>query len=164
MQGYAGDPHCLKPFDKHLGAVVFFDPRHARKQWAGFWKCLQERRGLRAKGDDDGNVRFVAPIGNGAVAPINVLGGQFRDVRLRAAQVPQELIIRPDFGIALTLDDLLVLFKCNRPAFLVLHGGPAAFRQHRPGQPVHPGGIVVQAAQKHVGGNRACGQHLHEML
>jgi hypothetical protein len=47
---------------------------------------------------------------------------------------------------------------------LELDGGPAFLGQHRPRQPVHVQGEVVNAAQIDVGGNRANLQHFQKML
>ena len=45
-----------------------------------------------------------------------------------------------------------------------MHGGPKALRQDQPGKPARSGRMIVQAAQEHIGGNRAGAENLHGMF
>ena len=88
---------------------------------------------------------------------------EVRHVGLCAAQVPAELVKRPALRVQFLLDDGLVFLEGDRPLLFEAHLRPLLLGEHRPGQPAHVQGEVVEATQEHVGGDGARLKHFQEV-
>ena len=97
---------------------------------------------------------FIARVADDVVFPINILRFKARQIGLRCAQVPRQFVERLAFGILFAGDDGLMFCQRDGALFLELELPATAFLgQHRPRQPGHVQGEVVDAPQIDVGRN-----------
>jgi len=116
------------------------------KQRAGVWQTAKNRLDLFAKVDHRETAGLLACVGDGSVAPINILRFQVGDVSLRAAEMPAQLVKAPPLRILFALQDELMLLDGDRSFGLKTNFWPEALGNDRPGQPIHREAEVVQLA------------------
>ena len=88
---------------------------------------------------------------DGSGRPIDGLGGQGGDVGLATAQMPEELVEGPFFGVLLTVNDQEVLPFGNGFLFGISDLRPLAARDDRDGKEAHIESEVVKSSQENVG-------------
>ena len=96
--------------------------------------------------------------------PIHILRFKECQVGLRCAQVPRQFVERLAFGIVFAGDNGQMFGQRDAALFLELDGGPAFLGQHRPRQPGHVQGEVVDAPQIDIGRNFSGFQHAQKMF
>jgi len=105
----------------------------------------------------------VAVEANSLCLPVDVLGVQVRHVGLRATNVPAKLIKRPALRVRFLGNDGLVFQGGDRTLLAEAHLGPLLLGEHRPGQPVHIEGEIVNPPQEDIRGHGAGVQHFQEL-
>src|SRR6202040_2981830 len=88
--------------------------------------------------------RFHAGVGNRLVWPVNVLGYQRSHIGLRTAQVPEQFVVGFEFHIAFTGNNGPMLLPSDGAFFLEVDLWPLTFGNHRPWEPGHVQGEVVE--------------------
>ena len=109
-------------------------------------------------------VGLAAEKADDPLFPVDVLRLQHRQIRLRGAEVPRQLVKRPPFQILFPLDDLEMFRQRDGALFLKHRLGPLLARQQHLGQPAHIQREVLEPAQIHVRGHRAGAQDFQEMF
>jgi len=131
--------------------VARADSSQIGEQGATARQVPQNFRHIFIKAHDGNGAGFLARTTDDVIFPIYILRFQKRQVGLRRAQVPRQLIERLAFGIGFAGDDGLMFLPCDGPLLLELDFRPAFLGQHRPRQPRHVHGKVVDAPQIDVG-------------
>jgi len=96
------------------------------------------------------------------VLPINVLRLQKRQIRLRRAQIPRELVERFAFGIVFAGDNGQMFRQRDGALFFEFDLRPESFRDERPRQPVHGQTKVVKLPQMNIRADRAAFERLQQ--
>ena len=107
---------------------------------------------------------FHPLVADDVVVPIHILRLQKRQIGLRRAQVPRQFVERLAFGIIFAGDDGQMFRQRDAALLLELDGRPAFLGQHRPRQPRHVQGKVLDASQVDRGRNFFRFQHTQEMF
>ena len=144
--------------------VARADSPQIGKQWAAARQVAQDFRHVFVKTHDGNRVGFHPLVADDVVVPINILGFKECQVGLRRAQAPSQFVERLAFGILFAGDNGQMFGQGDTAFFLELNGGPAFLGQHRPRQPGHVQGEVVNAPQINIGGNFPGFQHAQEMF
>ena len=140
------------------------DSAQIRKQRAAARQVAQDFRHVFIKAHDGNRSGLPPRVADDVVFPINILRFEERQIGLRCAQVPREFVERLAFGILFAGDDGLMFGQRDAALLLELDGRPAFLGQHRPRQPGHVQGEVVDAPQIDIGGNLSGFQHAQEMF
>ena len=134
MQSHAFDLQSLAALLELGRAICRPDGPQIREQGPGSGQGTKDGRAFVAKRDerrlDVGLVKrceFPAVIANRPVIPIGVLGFEICNIRLGTTQIPAELVKCAALGVALTGDDLVVLFARDCPLLLEFDRGPASW-------------------------------------
>src|ERR1043166_385914 len=98
---------------------------------------------------------LLARVSNRAVGEVNILCLQVRDVGLRPAEVPAQFVKAPSLLVSFTPNDEEMFFHGDRSFGLVVDFRPEAFRNERPGKPVHRETKVVKFPQMDVSADRS---------
>src|SRR5207244_3592461 len=114
------------------------NPRQGREQLPLSRQLTQNLSDLLSKTDDNRRTSFAPAIRNRPFLPIDVLARQLRDVCLRGARMSEKLVVGARGSVPLAFDNFLVLLKCDRPLFLVLHRRPMQFRRTGQGSQCMP--------------------------
>lgn len=98
---------------------------------------------------------FLADIGHRAIRPINVVGGEVRNVALRATEMPAQLVEVSTLWILLALDDAPMFFERDCPLGLMVNRRPETSWKRRLHEPAHCETEVMELSQMDVGADRA---------
>jgi hypothetical protein len=98
---------------------------------------------------------LLARIGNRPVGEVNILCFQVRDVGLGPAQMPAQFVKAPSLRVSFTSNDEEMFVHGDRSFGLVADFRPEAFRNERPGKPVHRETKVVKFPQMNVSADRS---------
>src|ERR1700722_8440120 len=93
MQGHSENANRFQAANECLCSMIRFGADDFGKERAGLWQLLQQRRGFLAKGKNDRRFVLAAIESDGAVLPVDVLPVKARNVRLRAADMPDQFVI-----------------------------------------------------------------------
>ena len=124
----------------------------------------QDFRHVSVKAQDGNRTGLFARERDHLRFPINVPGFKERQIRLRRAQVPRQLIERLAFGILLALNNFAMFLPGDGALFLEPDFRPLPFDNHRPRQPGHVQREVVQPPQINIRGHCAVFQHAQKMF
>ena len=133
------------------GAVARADSPQIGKQWAIARQVAQNFRHVFVKAHDGNRFGLHPLVTDDVVIPIHILRFKECQIGLRCPQMPREFVERLALGIAFAGDDGLMFGKRDAAFFLELDRRPAFLGQHRPRQPRHVQGEVVDAPQIDVG-------------
>ena len=164
MEGHALDAKTLDALPKLRGAIRSAHLRQIGKERAAAGEGFQDCLDLRAEMQPRDALGLAPEETDGVLLPIDVLRDKCGQIGLRGTEMPGHLVKRPAFGIALPGDDSLMFLKCDGALLLENWLRPLLPRQDGFGQPAHVEGEVVQAAQVHVGADRAGAEHFEQML
>src|SRR5205814_7770119 len=108
-----------------------------RKERSVVRAAFQSCRDIFTEADKGDLACFLSLMANDFIFPINVVGVQEGDVRLRGADVPRELVEREAFGVFLAGDNRFMLVERDRPLCLKFKSWPHSRRNAGNGKPVH---------------------------
>ncbi len=164
MQRDAFDAQTNAALMKFRRPVARADGAQIRKQGTAPRQVAQDFRHVFIKAHDGNRAGLHALVADDMVVPINILRLQKRQIGLRSAQMPGQLIERIAFGISFAGDNGQMFGHRDAALFLEHDGRPAFLGQHGPRQPCHVQGEVVDAPQINIGRNFSGFEHAQEMF
>ena len=107
---------------------------------------------------------LLALVADRAITPVDVFSGQLGDVPLRGAQMPEQFVKRLILPVAFSLHDVGVFREGDGAFRFELDRRPLPLGDHRPSEPVHVQGEVLQSAQEDVRRHGSDLEHVEEVL
>jgi len=134
------------------------------KQPSRLRQGFQNVRQLAVEANQQNGFGLLTEKAHDPIRPIHILGGEIGNVGLGRAQMPAQFVKDATFRIGFRRKDFLVFFAGDATLFAIFDFGPVPLRQHRPRQPAHVQGKIMQLPKKGVRGNRSLVQHLQKMF
>src|ERR1051325_4194507 len=151
MEAHALNIQATTPFLEFGCSVTGSHAPQVREKWARRRQVAQYAFNIFTETDESQFSSLFSLITDDMIFPVNVFGFQERNIRLRCAKVPSQLVKGSAVCIVLPCVDGTMLLQGDGSLVLERKTRPHPFWNHRHGQPVHSERKIMNPTEVDVG-------------